>query len=76
MAREELIAQIEKAKASAKHLRAEAELLRANGEDLEDAEMLRAARKLEAQARKAEQTISLGMHTLEMIDSGNPGGVR
>lgn len=50
--------QIQKAKASAANLRSEAKLLRENGEDLEDEEMIRAAKRLEAQARKTEQTIA------------------
>jgi hypothetical protein len=50
--------QVKRAQASAAELRAEAAQLREAGEDLEDAEMLRAAKRLEAQARKTEQTIA------------------
>jgi len=50
--------QVKKAQASVAALRAEAAQLREAGEDLEDEEMLRAARKLEAQVRKTEQTIA------------------
>lgn len=50
--------QIQQANGFVAFLRSEAAMLRANGEDLEDAEMLRAAKRLEAQARKMEQTIA------------------
>lgn len=64
---------IRRAKASAAHLRAEAAMLRENGEDLEDAEMLRAAGRLEAQARKTEQTIALAERTEKMIAERKAG---
>ena len=54
----EIAEQVKKAQASVAELRAEAAQLREAGEDLEDAEMLRAARRLEAQARKTEKSIA------------------
>lgn len=56
--REEIAEQVKRAKASAANLRAEAAQLREMGEDLEDEEMLRAAGRLDAQARRTEQTIA------------------
>lgn len=71
----ELAESIEKAKQSVKNLRAEAAMLRESGEDLEDEEMLNAARRLEAQARKTEESITLGERTLKMI-AERAAGVR
>lgn len=56
--REEIAEQAKRAQSSAANLRAEAAELRELGEDLEDEEMLRAAGRLDAQARKTEQTIA------------------
>jgi prefoldin subunit 5 len=68
-----LTEQMEKLKASINHLRAEAEQLREAGEDLEDAEMLRAAGRLETQARRSERTLVLAERTEKMIAERKAG---